>query len=335
MLDGEIGEECMKYALFGAAGAVGKELAAVLAKDRHKFRVVGRNERQLKEAFGQYEPFVEYSIADLSKKEDALRAAQGIDTLFYLVGVPYHRFELHPQMSEICVNASAEAGVKQYVHLSTLYSYGLMQGDRITEDHSREPHTYKGKMRKIQEDIVLASDGKNEMRVTILCPPDFYGGDSPLSLVHRVFEGAVNGTTADVIGPIDKPHEFVYVPDLAKTLYLLSQKTAAYGKRWNLGGAGSISVQQFADLAYGKLGKKPKLRVANKFLLRLIGLKNTFMKEFVEMHYLMTKPLFVDDSNLRKSIPELEKTTYHEGIAKTLEFLSNNKVAPSRDNNMS
>ena len=328
-------EEIMKYALFGASGAVGKALALVLANEQVKFRVVGRSEKELRVAFQKYEPWVEYCVADLTIKEDASRAAEGVETIFYLVGVPYHKFELHPLMSNICVNAAAQAGVKRYVHLSTLYSYGLMQGDRITENHPREPHTFKGKMRKEQEDIVLGAQGKNGMKVTILCSPDFYGGDSPLSLVHMIFEGAINGTAADVIGPVNKPHEFVYVPDLARTLYQLSQKEGAYGKRWNLGGVGFITVQEFANQVYAAVGKKPKLRVAGKFMLRLLGFKNVFMKEFVEMHYLMDKPLFVDDSNLRNLIPELKKTSYKDGIERTLKFLSTNQVTPSRDNKIS
>ena len=310
----------MKYALFGATGAVGKELANVLAANNRKFRVVGRKLQDLKATFGRYEPLVEYCEADLTDAASARRAADGIDTLFYLVGVPYDRFDLHPQMSKVCVNAAAEAGVRKFVHLGTLYSFGRMQRECITEDHPREPHTFKGRMRKEQEDIVLGAHGKNGMQVTILRAPDFYGGDSPLSMLYRVFDAAVKGKTADVIGPIDKPHEFIYVPDLARTLYQLSQVDAAYGKGWNIGGAGFITVKEFSEKIFKRAGSKPKLRVAGLWTLRLLGLFNPFMREFVEMHYLMTEPLFVYDEALRRLIPELRKTPYDDGIERTLAF---------------
>ncbi len=316
----------MKYALLGAAGAVGKELGKVLAARGEMFRVVGRNLTELKTAFGSYGPLVDYHVADLLDPEAAAQAMSGIDTVFYLVGVPYHRFELHPRISEIVVNSAAKSGVRHFIHLSTLYSYGLMTSSRITEGHPRDPHTYKGRMRKEQEDIVLAAHGKNGMNVTILCPPDFYGGDSSLSLVHRVFEGALLNKPADVIGPIDLPHEFVYVPDLALTLFQLSQKEEAYGRRWNLGGYGYITVRDFAKKIYAETGAQLRLRVAGKWLLRILGLKDVFMREFVEMHYLMSKPIFVDDSNLKKLIPELQKTSYDEGIRKTLEFMKKLKA---------
>jgi nucleoside-diphosphate-sugar epimerase len=54
-----------------------------------------------------------------------------------------------------------------------------------------------------------------------LRPPDFYGPDSELSYVHAIFDAALKGGTANVIGPIDTPHEFIFVPDLAETLVAL------------------------------------------------------------------------------------------------------------------
>ncbi len=311
----------MKYAIFGAAGAVGKELGKKLASEKIPFRVVGRSESNLHQAFNDCAPFVEYCAADLAKAEDAVRAASGVETVFYTLGLPYTQFGKHPVLTEICLKVCAEAGVKHYVHLSTLYSYGRRQSEKITEDHPREPHTFKGKMRKKQEDLVLAAHQENGMKTTVLCPPDFYGGDSELSLVYRVFDAAIKGKTADVIGPIDVPHEFVYVPDLADTLFKFSEKEEAYGKHWNLAGVGLITIREFAEKVFAEEGQKPKLRVAGKLLLRLIGLFNPIMKEFVEMHYLMTEPLYVDDSRLCALLPDIHKTSYDDGIKLTLQAM--------------
>jgi nucleoside-diphosphate-sugar epimerase len=234
------------------------------------------------------------------------------------LGLPYTDFARHPVITEICLKACSEAGVKRFVHLSTLYSYGRRQAERITEDHPREPHTFKGQMRKKQEDLVLSAHLENGMKTLVLCPPDFYGGDSELSLVYRIFDAAIKGKTADVIGPVDFPHEFVYVPDLADTLLKLFQKEEAFGQRWNLAGAGLITVREFADKVFAEAGRKPKLRIAGKTMMRIIGLFNPMMKEFVEMHYLMTEPLYVDDVRLQNLIPDLQKTSYADGIKLTL-----------------
>jgi hypothetical protein len=49
-------------------------------------------------------------------------------------------------------------------------------------------------------------------------------------------------------------------------------------------------------------------------MLRMLGLFNPLMRELVEMNYLMTEPLVLDDSALTKLIGPFVKTSYEEGI---------------------
>lgn len=308
----------MLSALFGAGGAVGQALAAELAGGGRRFRVVGRSAEKLRRAFQQYEQFVEYQIADLSDPAAARAAATGVETIFYTVGVPYTQFALHPQLTRVALAAAASAGVRKFVHVSTVYPYGLPQRARVDESHPREPHTFKGRMRKEQEDLVFAADGHSGMRTTMLRPPDFYGADSELSYVRAIFEAALDGGTANVIGPIDTPHEFVYVPDVAKALVALADEERSYGQAWNLAGPGAITTREFAQFVFAEVGRKPKLRAAGKTMLRVMGLFNPFMREVVEMHYLWTTPVLLDDSRLRRLLPNLSKTSYREGIQATI-----------------
>ena len=61
-----------------------------------------------------------------------------------------------------------------------------------------------------------------------------------------------------------------------------------------------------------------KLRVAGKTMLRVFGLFNAMMRELVEMNYLMTEPVLLDDSALQRLIGPIRKTSYAEGIRRTL-----------------
>jgi nucleoside-diphosphate-sugar epimerase len=126
------------------------------------------------------------------------------------------------------------------------------------------------------------------MRTTILRPPDFYGPDAELSYARSIFDAAVKGGTANVIGPVDTVHEFIFVPDLAETLLALSEKPEAYAQAWNVAGPALITTRQFAGLVFGAVHQKPRIRVAGKFVLRVLGLFNPLMREVVEMHYLWT-----------------------------------------------
>lgn len=317
----------MLPAIFGATGAVGKALAAEFSKARVPFRVVGRSEDRLKRNFAPYEPSVQYRVADLANPQDAAIAARDVDTIFYTVGVPYDHFELHPKLIRVALKAAADAGVRRFVHVSTVYPYGLPQQQLVDEAHPRNPHTFKGRMRKEQEDLVFAADGRNSLRTTILRPADFYGSQAELSYVRAIFVAALEGGTANVIGPIDTPHEFVYVPDLARTLIALSEKEEAYGAAWNLAGPGLITVRRFAELVFATVGRPPKLRVAGKTMLRLVGIFNPFMREVAEIQYLWSTPVNLDDSRLRRLLPDLHKTPYEDGIRETMDIIRAQRAA--------
>ena len=314
------------YGLFGATGSVGKALAAKLAERGQPFRVVGRSEERLRRDFRAYEPLVEYCAADLSDRVAAARAAAGVDTIFYTVGVPYPQFEQHPKLTRVALEAAAAAGVRHFVHLSTVYPYGVPQQEFVSESHPRNPKAFKGRMRKEQEDLVLAANNPKGMRTTILIAPDFYGPDSELSYVRAIFDAALNGGTANVIGPIDTPHEFIFVPDVAETLIALSEKEEAYGKAWNVAGPGLITTRQFAEQVFGAVHQKPRLRVAGKVMLRVLGVFNPFLREVVEMHYLWTTPVKLDDTRLRQLLPNLHKTSYTEGIGATINAMRSRAV---------
>ena len=308
----------MKYAIFGATGAVGKALAAELAKTNTPFRVVGRSMERLRFDFGAYGPSVELIAADLNDPKAAASAADGADTIFYLVGVPYPQFEQHPKLTRVALNAAAAAHVRRFVHLGTVYPYGKPEREFVDESHPRNPHTFKGRMRKEQEDLVLAADGRSGMRTTILRAPDFYGPNSELSYARAIFDAALKGGTANVVGPIDTPHEFIFVPDVARTLLALSETDEAYGTAWNVAGPGLITTRRFAEVVFAAVQKRPRLRAANKTMLRVMGLFNPVLREMVEMHYLWTTPVALDDSRLRRLLPNLRKTSYEDGIQATL-----------------
>lgn len=124
-----------------------------------------------------------------------------------------------------------------------------------------------------------------------------------------------------MIGPVDTPHEFIVVPDLAETLAALSEKTEAHGQAWNVAGPGLITTRQFADLVFAAVHQKTRTRAAGKFVLHTLGLFNPLMREVVEMHYLWTTPVKLDDTRLRKLLPNLKKTPYAEGIEATIKAM--------------
>lgn len=304
--------------LFGAAGPIGKSIAAVLRAESRSYRVVGRTRAGLEQTFGD-DPLAELTTWNPDDPASVRAAARGVDTLVYLVGVPYNHFELHPQLIRKTLAGAIDGGVKRLILIGTVYPFGRARTERVSESHPREPHTFKGRMRKEQEDAVMEAGSSGRIQTTILRLPDFYGPGVKNSFLFRLFGAAATGGTADLIGPIDTPHEFVFVPDVGPVVLRLAESDGAFGRTWNLGGAGTITQRDFAERVFRAAGRRPKLRVAGKNMLRLMGLFNPVMRELVEMHYLFTDPVIIDDSALTALLGGIAKTSYDDGIRRTLQ----------------
>ncbi|WP_263367130.1 NAD-dependent epimerase/dehydratase family protein [Edaphobacter bradus] len=308
-----------KIALFGAAGALGRGIADALEARGEGYRVVGRDRASLAEAFGG-NPQAEIVTWNPDDAASVRAVARGVETLIYLVGVPYHRFEEHPMVMQKTLDGAIAEGVKRVVLIGTVYPYGAPVTAKVTEEHPRNPQTYKGRKRKEQEEVLLAAHRAGKIQATILRLPDFYGPGVTKSFLDGVFTAAANGGTANMIGPIDTPHEFVYVPDVGPVVLALAEKPEAYGRWWNLAGPGATTQRKMAEMAFAVTGRKPKLRVAGVMTLRLVGLFNPLMREMVEMQYLQTAPVLMDDSALTKLLGGIRKTSYEEGVRRSVEY---------------
>ena len=306
-------ENAGKVGLFGAAGAIGQSIAHALGAAGRDYRVIGRSRGSLEAAFGR-DPHAEIATWNPDEPASIAAAAQGLQTAIYLVGVPYNEFGTHPPLMEKTLAGLSAAGVERLILIGTVYPYGRARSQPVTESHPREPHTFKGQMRLAQENLVLEVHGRHGLSTLVLRLPDFYGPRIERSFLNGVFEGAARGTRAQMVGPIDVPHEFVFVPDVGPVVETLTRTPEAYGRWLHLAGAGTITQREVAAKAYALAGREPRLMVVGKPMLRVLGLFNPILREMVEMNYLMSEPLVLDDSALQALIGPIKKTSYDEGI---------------------
>ncbi len=307
-----------KVTLLGAAGAIGKSISDALSHQGREYRVIGRNRASLENAFGR-DPKAEIVTWNPDDPSSARTALRGSGTIVYLIGVPYDQFRLHPILMRKTLDAAIAEGVEKILLIGTVYPYGPPQTTPVKEDHPREPNTFKGRMRKEQEDALLEADAAGKIRGSVLRLPDFYGPKVEKSFLDGLFNAAAKGGTANMLGPIDNPHEFVFVPDAGPVVSALIDQDAAWGRVWHLAGVGAVTQRDLMERVFKMAGRKPRYRVAGKTMLRVLGLFNPIMRELVEMNYLLTTPILLDDSALRNLLGDIRKTPYDEGLRLSLE----------------
>ena len=306
----------MTVALIGATGAVGRAIAGVLGEQGRAYRAIGRSEASLKAAYG-HDAHAELKTWNAGT-DSARTALEGCDSAVYLVGVPYDRFELHPQLMRVALEGALAAGVKRMLLIGTVYPYGLPRTRTVDETHPREPQAFNAKMRKEQEDVLLAAHGHG-IETAVLRLPDLYGPGMEKSYLASQFTSAPQGKRSTLIGPIDVRHEWAFIPDCARVAVRVLDEPRAYGAFWNYAGPGEITQRAFSDKIYAACGRKPHYFVASKTLLRLFGIFNPEMRSMAEMNYLMTDPVLLNDDRLRGLLGDLPKTSYDEGARLTLD----------------
>ncbi len=309
-------------AIFGAAGAVGRALAPAMEARRIAYRVVGRDARRLQRDFAG----AQASAADFLTGEGVAAAAEGVDTIFYLAGAPYTEFYKHPIMVRRALDAARDAGVKRFVHVASVYSYGPATIRPVPENQPHVPNTQKGRYRLEQERAVLDRNASG-FATQVVHLPDFYGPNAELSYANAFMREALAGKTASFVGPLGVQREFLYVPDVADPLLRLAAADDAYGRCWNLGGR-AIEARAFADEVFIALGARPKYRSIPKLVLRLAGAFAPFMREVAEMYYLFDSGFVLDDGALQKRLGGYAKTPFPQGIAETVAWMRANPNPP-------
>jgi nucleoside-diphosphate-sugar epimerase len=307
----------MAIGIIGATGGMGKAIAAELRAAGRDYVAIGRDQSRLDRLFGA-DPHATSRTWDSESAASLAPALAGVDTVVYAIGVDYWQFALHPVLMQRALDSARAAGVKRFLLIGTVYPYGRPQTPLVDETHPREPHTYKGRMRKEQEDLVLAAHVPGSFETVVLRLPDLYGPGMEKSFLTSAFANAPAGKSAQLLGPIDTPHEFAFIPDCARTTVRVLDEPRAYGTFWNYAGPEAITQRAFVDRVYAQCGTKPRYMVANKTMLRVLGTFDKMMRELVEMNYLLTEPVLLDDRRLRALLGDLPKTPYADGIAQTL-----------------
>jgi nucleoside-diphosphate-sugar epimerase len=306
----------MSIAIIGAAGAIGRSVADAYHAAGAAVRLVGRSKEPLDAMAAPGDSIV---LADVATAKGCMDALMGVEQAVYTLGVPYTKtaFAAYPQMMRYFIEAAKACGVKRVLLITNVYAYGAPVTTLVREDHPRNPCSVKGLHRKEQEDILLAANGKG-LEVVSLRLPDFYGPNVPGSLMGGVVIAARSGKTADLLGPADRPHEFVFTPDVGPVVKALLEHPRAAGEAYNFAGAGVITMQDLAGLIYAAAGQAPKLRVMAPWMQSAVGLFMPVLRELGEMRYLFTTPVLLDDSKLHALLPGVKKTPYAEGAKRIM-----------------
>jgi nucleoside-diphosphate-sugar epimerase len=304
--------------ILGATGIIGKETAKNLTQYTEKIRLVSRNPKKVNEKD-------ELVAADLTMKDLVFKAVKGSEVVYLTVGLPYNVKiwqTTWPVIMRNVIDACKENQAK-LVFFDNVYLYGKVEG-WMTEETPVKPSSKKGEVRAKIAEMLMEEVSARNLEAQIVRAADFYGPDTPLSVVTlTVFEKLAKGKTAQWLVNDKVKHSFTYTPDAGKATALLGNTENAYNQVWHLPADRNVLTgKEFIQKAAAAFQTDPRYMVAKKWLIRLMGLFNRPLKENVEMLYQNDSDYLFDSSKFDQAF-QFDKVGYEEGIRKTAEWYSN------------
>lgn len=298
--------------LLGAGGAISNELVKLLAARQQPFRLVGRSPRTV--------PGVtEVVTADISDREQTIRAVGGASIVHLLVGLKYDYkvwAELWPRIMANTIEACKHAGAR-LIFFDNVYMYGKVNGP-MTEDTPFNPCSRKGEIRARIAQLLMSEWASGALTAMIARAADFYGPDTRNGVPNiLVFEPMAKRQTASWLVNDSVPHSYTYIPDAARALMMLADSDSAWNQTWHLPTTPHPPTgKEFITMAAEAMGVTPKYRVLSRPMVRLVGLINSDVRESYEMLYQSDSPYLFDSSKFAQAFG-FGGTPYREGIQAT------------------
>jgi nucleoside-diphosphate-sugar epimerase len=298
--------------ILGAGGAIGNELVKLLAARKQPFRLVGRNPGPVLGA-------TEVVAADLTDRDQTIRAVAGSSVVHLLVGLKYdHRVwqEQWPRVMGNAIEACERAGAK-LLFFDNVYMYGRVNGP-MTEATPFNPSSRKGEIRARIATMLIDEWKSGALTAMIARAADFYGPDTRSGVPNiLVFDPLAQGKTASWLVNDRVPHSYTYTPDAARSLMDLTERATAWNQTWHVPTTPNPPTgKDFITQAAEALGCRPRYRVLRRPVLRVVGLFNPQVGEMIEMLYQCDSPYLFDSSKFAREFG-FAGTPYAAGIRET------------------
>lgn len=267
-------------------GTLGAALAREFTSRGVETRAVSRGEPS-----GELPPGVGHTRADASNEAALAAALAGSHIVVHTAQPAYHRWEKEfPALQRAIVNAAVAVGAKLVI-ADNLYVYGEGDNGVITDGTAERPCSVKGRVRKAMADEALAAHADGRLEVVLTRPSNYVGAGYALTQ-ELLLNPARSAKSMKVLGAVDQPHSFSYLPDVARAMADIALTNDAYGRAWILPSLSPLTQRELCNALWTAVGNErpAKIQALRGMGARAIGLFNAPLRASVEMMYEFEKP---------------------------------------------
>ncbi|MBS3917433.1 MAG: NAD-dependent epimerase/dehydratase family protein [Deltaproteobacteria bacterium] len=258
----------------GGSGFIGGRLAERLATEEGVcVRAMVRNLKKAEQLRKFPLEIVQADLLDLDSLRDAVN---GCDLVFHCAALVRETgdrnafFRTNVEGTENILKASSEAGVKKFIHFSSVAVYGMNPPERTDETTASQPCGNLYCDTKIAaEKAVWAAHQEGRLPAVVIQPANVYGPHSnpwtirPIKLINSGQMILINGGTGLC--------NYVYIDNLIDATLVATKRDPSVGQAYLVSDGNVVMWKEFFG-CYARMAGKPNLRSVPEWLGRTIAL---------------------------------------------------------------
>lgn len=303
--------------IIGSGGTIGIPLAKELKTFTDHIRLVSRHPKKINDTD-------ELFPLDVKKFNQIDKAVEGSEVVYITIGFDYKLSvwkNTWPPFMRAVIKA-CKTHKSKLVSFDNVYMYAKSAIPHMTEESPLDPPSKKGKVRKQLHDMIMDEVKAGNLTALIARAADFYGPDTDKSvLVETAAKNLLKGKKAQAFGDINKIHTYTFTPDAGKATALLGNTQNAYNQVWHLPTTKEkLTTKQWIELIAQEINVEPKIQTIPTWILSMMGLFNSTIKEFPEMLYQNELDYIFDSSKFEKRFG-VQATPAKEGVKIMMDYL--------------
>lgn len=246
----------MKALVTGANGFTGSYMVKNLLKNGYTVRGLVRKSSNL-DLIKDLE--IELVYADLAKDELSNEIMDGIDVVYHvgaafrIEGVPESYFwDVNVKGTKKLLEAAKKAGIKKFIHCSTVGVQGDIKNPPAKETHPNNPGDYYQESKLEGEKLALDFFKTEGLKGTVVRPVGIYGpGDTRFLKIFKF----INNGKFRMIGDGNVLYHLTFVEDLVEGFRLAGESEEANNEIFTIGGDGYLTLSELVEKIANILNK--------------------------------------------------------------------------------
>jgi nucleoside-diphosphate-sugar epimerase len=278
----------MPLHLIIGAGPVGTATAKLLVEGGAEVRIITRR------GSGPEHPAIERVAADATDAARLSALADGATAIYNCANPAYHRWLTDwPPLAAALLTAAERSGAV-LATASNLYGYGPVTGP-ITETTPLAATHPKLELRAEMWREALAAHQAGRIRATEVRASDYIEANSLFSMA--VAQPLLSGKRAVVPAPLDVPHSWTSISDVARTLVTVATDERGWGRAWLVPTNPPLTIRELAERFSRVRGlPAPKLASVPYPVLWAMGLFSPLLRELRTTYYQFARPFVIDSA---------------------------------------